>query len=275
MSATSRSAAAGVAAALLVALLHPAGAGDGAAPVRLIVAGEQVSAHLEGVPLGAALQSLSEQSGIQVHVPQAVAGQPVSARFDDLPLEQALMRLLEGVSHIVLRDDPGGAPIRVWVLSSGHGMAPGAGAHGTSPPAAGSLAFDARHAPEPEDRSAALVALSAEDPAQFVAVLSDALNDRDPSVRETAMDLVAYSPEGQPLSRDAKLRLLTHIARSDGSAELRADALVLLADMDPERGRAAALHARGDADAGVRTEAEAVLEELEAERSDAATPRRR
>lgn len=239
------------------------------APLRIAVSDGRVSAELEDASLADVLARLAEQADLQARVAPEAGARTLSASFDALPLEQALARLLRGTSHVLVRD-PAGEGWRLWVLASGAAAAPPAArrpsarqaASTQALPEADRLVFDLRHAPDPEQRAAALVALSVAYPTQFVAVLADAFSDPDLAVRETALDLVASAPEDDVVPRASKLALLEQVSRTDAAPQMRGEALSLLAALDEGRAREAAMRMRDDPDEALREEAQALLESL-------------
>jgi HEAT repeat protein len=87
--------------------------------------------------------------------------------------------------------------------------------------------------------------------------LGSALEDPQEEVRATALEVLRDTSTSVPVER------LTRLAREDGNAHVRMDALTLLADHAPEAAREALEAALQDAEPDVREHAERLLEDAE------------
>jgi hypothetical protein len=69
----------------------------------------KISANFTSQPLSQAVQTIKQQSGIQINVDENVANETVSANFKDLPLAIGIKKLLEGtgINYAVIADADG------------------------------------------------------------------------------------------------------------------------------------------------------------------------
>lgn len=106
--------------------------------------------------------------------------------------------------------------------------------------------------PDPDERADALTQLDHDDPAA-IGVVIEALNDRNPEVRLSALDELWVNTDEPPL--DVLAGVL-----SDPDPEVRAEAVRLIGDSDDPRARQLLEPILGDANEEVRAEAADALE---------------
>jgi HEAT repeat protein len=90
-------------------------------------------------------------------------------------------------------------------------------------------------------------------------MLGSALDDPQEEVRAAALEVLRDTGSAVPVER------ITRLAREDGNALLRIDALALLADHAPDAAWEALESALQDAEPTVREHAERLLEEVESQ----------
>lgn len=254
------------------------------------ITGYRMSARIDGVPLRDALAAVARAAPLKVTI-SGPADEPVSLNVTDVDMERGIRQLLRGQSYVLvhapLRPAPGQAATRLvgfLVISD-------AGAHGTggadapdhaaarrpsarparpgrpeeivktrvSGRAADELSHAALWAPFPDERVAALKALSrraggAPGVAPVLEALATALSDPEESVRAVALDLLApYAGPAVPVEALARL------AREDRNPSLRRQAVARLAGQTREDARAAVRLALSDPDPAVRELAQAAV----------------
>jgi type II secretory pathway component GspD/PulD (secretin) len=69
----------------------------------------KITANFTSQTIGQAVQTIKEQSGIQINVDESVANESVSANFKDLPLAAGIKKLLEGtgINYAVIAGSDG------------------------------------------------------------------------------------------------------------------------------------------------------------------------
>ena len=69
----------------------------------------KITANFTSQTLGQAVQTIKEQSGIQINIDESVANETVSANFTDLPLAVGIKKLLEGtgINYAVIAGSDG------------------------------------------------------------------------------------------------------------------------------------------------------------------------
>ena len=103
-----------------------AGPGTVAGEPRIRVADGLVSATLEAVPVGEAVEALRRVAGVDIVLPASVQGKSVTLSVEQLPLERFLRRLLEvlGVGGYALVYEASGEMRRLIVVESGRSAPP-------------------------------------------------------------------------------------------------------------------------------------------------------
>lgn len=66
---------------------------------------DQLSVEFHDATLAAAIEQLSQETGIVFSVPEVLKAQRLSEQFDELPLVTAVQRLFRSYNHIILFDD--------------------------------------------------------------------------------------------------------------------------------------------------------------------------
>jgi hypothetical protein len=285
-------------AALLAAAVGPARGNARQGGPLVSIRDNRLSAALDRVPLWDVLAALAHEASFTISVTGEVETEPISIALHDVELEQGLRRLLRGTSYAMTYEsapsasaspntlrlveltvfgsakaapdshvqDVGGTvktmPLGqdMWShpLGTVKAMPFSSSKDATASPPAG---------PSPEHHSPA-----PDDPEQRVETLrtlgqqrSPALNTTPGSTRDdpleevgaTALDVLRDTNTAVPVEQ------LTRLAREDGHAHVRMDALARLADQAPESAREALEAALQDAEPTVREHAERLLEEVE------------
>jgi hypothetical protein len=242
----------------------------------------RLSAMLDRVPLRDVLAALAHEAPFKISVKGEVETAPISIALHDIELEQGLRRLLRGTSYAMTYAPASASPdkprlVELMVFGS-EKAAPDSHVQDTGSPPLGTVkavplrnskdaAAPTPAAPSPEHHSPA-----SDDPGQRVetlrtlgqhrspaleTALGSALEDPQEEVRATALEVLRDTSTSVPVER------LTRLAREDGNAHVRMDALTLLADHAPEAAREALEAALQDAEPDVREHAERLLEDAE------------
>jgi HEAT repeats len=242
----------------------------------------RLSATLDRVPLRDALAALAHEAPFKISVKGEVETAPISISLHDIELEQGLRRLLRGTSY-AMTYAPASAPpdkprLVELMVFGGEKAAPDSHVQDTGAPPLGTVkAVPLRNrkdaaAPTPAAPSPEYHSPASDDPGQRVetlrtlgqqrspaleTALGSALEDPQEEVRATALEVLRDTSTSVPVER------LTRLAREDGNAHVRMDALTLLADHAPEAAREALEAALQDAEPDVREHAERLLEDAE------------
>jgi HEAT repeats len=260
----------------------------------------RLSATLDRVPLRDVLAALADEAPFKISIKGEVETEPISISLHDVELEQGLRRLLRGTSYAMTYEPASSASaspdqlqiVELMVIgsekaaSNSHVQDMGGTVKAmlprqdlgsqpfttimampirTSKEAAASTTTDPspeQHFPasdDPAPRVEALRTLGQQRSPELEATLGSALDDPQEEVRATALEVLRDTGSAVPAER------ITQMAREDGNARLRIDALALLADHAPDAAWEALESALQDADPTVREEAERRLEEVESQ----------
>ena len=115
---------------------------------------------------------------------------------------------------------------------------------------------------DPGQRAETLRTLGQQRSPELETTLGSALDDPQEEVRATALEVLRDTGTAVPVEQ------LTRLAREDGHAHVRMDALALLADHAPESAREALEAALQDTEPTVREHAERLLEEVESRNTE-------
>lgn len=245
----------------------------------------RLSATLDRVPLRDVLAALAHEAPFTISVKGEVESEPISISLHDVELEQGLRRLLRGTSYAMTYAPASSAPASpedlqiVELMVFGSAKAPpnshvqdmGSQPLGTvkampirnrenAPALAPTGPSPEPHSPAPEDpgqRVEALRTLGQQRSPEIETTLGSALDDPQGEVRATALEVLRDTGTAVPVER------LTRLAREDGNAHVRMDALTLLADHAPDAAWEALEAALQDAEPAIREHAERLLEEVE------------
>ena len=225
---------------------------------------DRLTVRLKGIPLGMALKAIAQKSGVALTL-EAPLEEEVTIAFDDLPVEEGLRRLLGSRSFVfVYAAAELGQPVvlkGVKVLAKGRGGVRANGAreeHLVTPWWQAAL-----EGPDPARRREAVEALAdSQEPGQHLAILLAVLKqDGDSDVREAALDAL-QSLDAIPLEP------LFNVALQDREPSIRTKALELLAEKgkSDRQVKAVLLRAsKADPDEEVRETASSLLEHFETE----------
>jgi HEAT repeats len=260
----------------------------------------RLSATLDRVPLRDVLAALAHEAPFKISVKGEVETEPISISLHDVELEQGLRRLLRGTSYAMTYAPASSAPAspgdfqivelmvlgsekaapNVHVQSTGgtanampliQGMGPQSfgtvGAmplrtHRDAPVSTSTDPSPEHHSPAPDDpeqRVEALRTLGQQRSPELETTLGSALDDPQEEVRATALEVLRDTGAAVPVER------LTQLAREDGNAQVRMDALAVLADHAPDVAWEALEAALQDTEPTVREHAERLLEEVESQ----------
>jgi HEAT repeats len=266
----------------------------------LSIQDNRLSATLDRVPLRDVLSALAHEAPFKISIKGEVEKEPISISLHDVELEQGLRRLLRGISYAMTyepassasatpdrprlvelmvigseKPDPNshvqsmGGTVKAMPLTQGTGSQP-FGTPNSLPlrnrkDAPGSTPTDPspeQHPPasdDPGQRVEALRTLGQQRSPELETTLGSALDDPQEEVRATALEVLRDTGSAVPVER------ITRLAREDGNAQLRIDALALLADHAPDAAWEALESALQDAEPSVREHAESLLEEVESQ----------
>lgn len=229
----------GFRALFLVLLLLPCFATK-AASFKISVSDDTLTAKIDAVPLAEVLAEIERQTKITIEVDDTVAAHPIWADFKDLPLETGIRKLLRGHSFTVFYAGPSTSTdtqarphvvkVRVEASRDSYLEEQSSDPLNRSPSANSqpSPAVNTNHQdPNPAmahrlDRLWATVDLDATRARES---LSKAIQDPEPRVRETALEVMAGMD--QSFIGD----LLAEMALEDPEPEIRIEALNLLAEV--------------------------------------------
>jgi HEAT repeats len=267
---------------LAVAAVGPVYGTDRQGSPRVSIQDNRLSAMLDRVPLRDVLAALAHEAPFTISIKGEVETEPISISLHNVELEQGLRRLLRGTSYAMTYESASASPaeprlVELMVLGSekaapnSHVQDLGPQPLGTvkamplrnSEDAAASTPTDPsqeHHSRAPDDLGQDLEdlrMLAQQRSPEFETRLGSALDDPQPEVRATALEVLQNTGSAVPVER------LTRLAREDGNAHVRMDALTLLADHAPEAAREALETALQDAEPDVREHAERLLEEVE------------
>lgn len=223
-------------------------------PGRVALHEGLLAVFVRDVPLAKVLEEIGRRSAVRIFSGLSL-DERVSADFEGVPLEDGLQRLLRGQNVVLVYRQPESsgragareappslATVIVWPRDGRPGLGadnvwrggPAETAEAGGRPAGngaaadlGQLGTDAIHEPEPEGRQQALVALGKSGQADAVSPLLAALQDREPTVRNAAVEAVRQllktsSPDLFPTGA------VVQLAARDGNAEVRIAALEIL-----------------------------------------------
>lgn len=253
------------------------------AAFQFLLADAALTVSIKGVSLRKVLEALARQIDLSIYMDDATLEDKVWAEFERLPLARGIKQLLHGQNYALIYSDipsSGGShelkPVAIRVFATASQNQPQR--------RVSALPEDTRrisHAPPlaPEigktsviaSRVSALRKLGERAEEQVLPELAFAIHDEDLYVREVALEIlqdIVLADRNGTSSEDTAIALLAQIALTDPSADLRTQALELLA----ETGKVAALnplqHAIHDSDPEVSDIAMALFENLEAELRD-------
>jgi hypothetical protein len=243
----------------------------------------RLSATLDRVPLRDVLSALAHEAPFKISIKGEVETEPISISLHDVELEPGLRRLLRGTSY-AMTYEPGSSAstspdkprlVELMVIGSekaapnSHVQSMGGTVKAmplrTHRDARVSTSTDpspAQHSPASDDPGQgieALRTLGQQRSPELETTLGSALDDPQEEVRATALEVLRDTGSAVPVER------ITRLAREDGDAQLRIDALALLADHAPDAAWEALESALQDAEPTVREHAERLLEEVESQ----------
>jgi hypothetical protein len=260
----------------------------------------RLSAALDRAPLRDVLSALAHEAPFKISIKGDVETEPVSISLHDVELEQGLRRLLRGTSYAMTYEPVSSASaspdkprlVELMVVGSEkaapnpdvqsmggtakamtltQGMAPQPfgtikamplRTHMDAPVSTPHDPSPEQHLPssdDPQQRVKALRTLGQQRSPELETTLGSALDDPQEEVRATALEVLRDTGSAVPVER------ITRLAREDGNAQLRIDALALLADHAPDAAWEALESALQDAELTVREHAERLLEEVESQ----------
>jgi HEAT repeats len=241
----------------------------------------RLSTTLDRVPLQDVLAALAHEAPFTISVKGEVESEPISISLHDVELEQGLRRLLRGTSYAMTFESASSASaspdtprlVELTVFGSDKaapnshvrdvgGTVKAMPLRSSEDAAASTPTGPApeHHSPTPDDpgqRVESLRTLGQQRSPEIETTLGSALDDPQEEVRTTALEVLRESDTAVPVEQ------LTRLAREDGNAHVRMDAVTLLADHAPESAREALEAALQDAEPTVREHAEHLLEEVE------------
>ena len=207
-------------------------AGAGGSPFVVQVEDNLLTLRLKDAPLEKVLTEIAHQAGIQITFYGRMEG-ALSADFSDLPMEKGLRRLIRDFNYVFIygaekgrRGDPA---IKELIIYSKEGKGP----HKRIAP---------RVIAPQEQSSHGLKQASLE-------ALVKALEDKDPEVREDAVDILAEVKDERAIAH------LTKVLLNDKDEDVRESAAEALGDLRDKRAIGPLVEALRDRDAGVRESA--------------------
>jgi hypothetical protein len=275
---------------LLAVLLAAAAVGPARGNARqggplVSIQDNRLNVRLDRVPLRDVLAALAHEAPFTISVKGEVETEPISISLHDVELEQGLRRLLRGTSYAMTYESAPSAStspdkprlMELTVFGSAKAAATSDAQDMGSQPLGTVKAMPLRssknaaastptgpspehHSPAPDDpgqRVETLWTLGQQRSSELEATLGSALDDPQEEVRATALEVLRDTGTAVPVEQ------LTRLAREDGNAHVRMDALALLADHAPDAAREALEAALQDAEPIVREHAERLLAEVE------------
>jgi hypothetical protein len=223
-----------------ISTLAASGESRTAGPPSIIRAeNNRLTVKLIDIPLDKVLTEIANQTGIQIIFYGPMEGL-LSADFSDLPLDKGLRRLTQDFDHIFIyhpaKAKGSELEIKTVIIRSEEGKRP---KKRLEPRVIESRNLT-RHGPK-EARLGPLV---------------KALKDRDPEVREEAVDSLAE------LEDERVIVYLTDVLLNDNNEDVRGSAAEALGDLGDERAVDPLIQALRDKDAGVRESAINALAEI-------------
>ncbi|MCP4408824.1 MAG: HEAT repeat domain-containing protein [Gammaproteobacteria bacterium] len=224
----------------LILLLLPCFATK-AASFKISVTGDTVTAKIDAAPLVEVLAEIKRQTKITIELDDTVSAHPIWADFKDLPLETGIRKLLRGHSFSVFYAGPATSidtharpqVVKISVEAGGDAYLEGQSLPplNHTPPTNSQLspAANTNHR-DPEAPTLAhnldrLWATVDQDATRAKESLSKAIQDPEPSVRETALEVMAS------MDQSFVGELLAEMALKDPEPEIRIEALNLLAEV--------------------------------------------
>ena len=194
-------------------------------PFTIQARNNRLTVKLRDIPLEKVLTEIANQTGIQIIFYGPMEGF-LSADFSDLPLNKGLRQLTRGFNHIFIycggKAKDLGPEIKKVIIYSKTGERP-----------------DKRLEPRVIKTKKWL-------PEELTAVLVKALEDKNPEVREDAVDLLAE------LKDERVIVHLTEVLLNDKDEDVRESAAEAMGELGDERAIDPLIKALGDKDAGVR-----------------------
>jgi hypothetical protein len=242
----------------------------------------RLNATLDRVPLRDVLAALVSEAPFTISVKGEVETEPISISLHDVELDQGLRRLLRGTSYAMTYEAGSASPdqprlVELTVFGSVKAAANsdvqdmGSQPLGTvkamplrnrkdtaaSTPTGQSPERHSSASDDPRQRLEAFRTLGQQRSQELETTPGSALDDPQEEVGATALNVLRDTNTAVPVEQ------LTRLAREDGNAQVRMDALARLADHAPESAREALEAALQDAEPTVREHAERLLEEVE------------
>jgi hypothetical protein len=267
-------------AVLLAAAVGPARGNAHHGGPLVSIQGNRLNATLDRVPLRDVLAALAHEAPFTIAVKGEVETEPISIALHDVELEQGLRRLLRGTSYAMTYESASPDQprlVELTVFGSAKAAANsdvqdmGSQPRGTvkamplsnrEDTAAATLTGPSRQhrlpAPgDPRPRVEAFRILGQQRSQERETTPGAALDDPQEEVGATALNVLQDPNTAVPAEQ------LTRLAREDGNAQVRMDALARLADQAPESARETLEAALQDAEPTVREHAERLLEDIE------------
>lgn len=266
-------------------------AADGPVAPAVRLEGERLSLRADRMPLTQLVASLNRSGRVAVVVHGDAAGLTVSDSFDGTDVGQALRRLLSARSHVLIDrrtaadatrvlevillpspDATGPAPMAAAMPATAadtgstvHAAADAEETRRDEPPTE-ELVHDALSSATATERAAAAEALAYRSQSGNMTtgyaeqVLAQQLSDPDEQVRARALTTLKDTADAVPV--DA----LAQVARDDASAELRIQALELLAERTEQQARGPLRLALADPMPAVRKRSRELIEDWDLNR---------
>jgi hypothetical protein len=203
-----------------------------------------LTVRVNNIPLERIFSEIASLTGIEVFI-HAPAEELVSREFSDLSLEDGLKKLARGYSHVFVYDP--GSPGRKEERLKAIIIYPKTAAHLSEKPKPRVISDD--NETLPKERRTPMESLSG------------LLLDKDPEVREEAVDLLGESKDDRAISH------LIGVLRSDENADVRASAADALGDLGYPAALDGLIEALSDSDAMVRESAVDALAEIGGEQA--------
>jgi hypothetical protein len=274
-------------AVLLAAAVGPARGNARHGGPLVSIQDNRLNATLDRVPLQDVLAALAHEAPFTIAVKGEVETEPISIALHDVELEQGLRRLLRGTSYAMTYEAASASPdqprlVELTVFGSAKAAANadvqdmGSQPLGTvkamplsnrQDTAAATLTGPSREhrlpAPgDPRPRVEAFRTLGQQRSQELETTPGSAPDAPQEEAGATALDVLRETNTAVPVEQ------LTRLAREDGDAQVRMDALARLADQAPESAREALEAALQDAEPTVREHAERLLEDIESSNTE-------